>query len=53
MERKETQTRSVNHGDCLPCQKSGQYLQVFRKKVRKTDTDRLTDRLTDRQSANL
>ena len=27
--------------------KSGQYLQAFRKKVRKTETDRRTDGLTD------
>ena len=32
MERKETQTLSVSHGDWLTCPKSGQYLQGFRKK---------------------
>ena len=36
VERNETQTRSVSHGDWLTCPKSGQYLQAFRKKVRKT-----------------
>ena len=36
MERNESQTGSVKHGDGLPWQKSGQYLQVFRKKVWKT-----------------
>ena len=33
MQRNETQTRSVSHGDWLTCQKSGQYLQAFRNKV--------------------
>ena len=42
MERNETQTRSVKHGDCLPCQKS-----AFREKVWKTDTDGWTDRRTE------
>ena len=32
---------------------SGQYMQAFRKKLRKTDTDAQTDGLTDGQSANL
>ena len=53
MEHNETQTQSVKHGDWLPYQKSGHYLQAFRKKVRKTDTNRRTDGLTDGQSANL
>ena len=43
MERNETQTRSVKHGDWLPCQKSGQYVQAFWKKFRKTDSDRRTE----------
>ena len=50
MERNETQTRSVKYGDYLTCQKSGQYLQEFRKKVRKTDTDGRTDGWTDRRT---
>ena len=49
MERNETQTRSVNHGDRLTCQKSGQYLQAFRKKVQKTDSDEWTDSQTERK----
>ena len=58
----ETQTRSVSHGDWLTCQKSGQYLQAFKKTVQKTNTadwqtDGLTegraDGWTDWQSANL
>ena len=36
MEHNETQTPSVNYGDWLTCQKSGQNRQVFRKKVWKT-----------------
>ena len=36
MQRNETQTRSASHSDRLTCQKSGQHLQAFRKKVRKT-----------------
>ena len=36
MEHNETQTRSVIHGEWLTCQKSGQKLQRFRKKVQKT-----------------
>ena len=32
MEPNETQTRSASHGEGLICQKSGQYLQAFRKK---------------------
>ena len=36
MEHKETQTLYVRHGDSFTGQKSAQYLQEFRKKVRKT-----------------
>ena len=37
MERNETHTWSVSPGDWPTCQKSGQYLQAFRKKFWKTD----------------
>ena len=50
MEHNKIQAWSVSHGNWLTYKKSGQYLQAFRKKVRKTGT---TDGLTEGQSANL
>ena len=36
MEGNETQTQPASHGDYLTCQKSGPYVQAFRKNVWKT-----------------